>query len=400
MKTHFVFLLLLLLFFYSSTNAQCIDNSCECVYSLAVEQDTLWIGTKIGLFKYNTQNGTKILYSQSNSQLPNNFINTLKIDKDKSLWIGTYGGGLVNLKNNKWTIYNKNNSQIISNNIFGIEKYQNTLWLATDIGVATYNSGVFDTYNQNNSLLPPSVVFSFGNEGDSTMWIAARGGLYKYNGNWQKFTRENSALLHNEVYAVNVNDHMKYVCTSEGVSTFDGINWQQISSEKTLVFRVNPTNNEDWWVGTASGLKHFANQTTTMYNSNNSIMSNNYIQALVIDGDTKWIGTWGGGVYKISSNGWNKLNLDINDEVAKIKDDDFSIYPNPIKDMIYIEFKESLFTNKLIEIYNCSGQIVISKKPDIADDNVSIDISKLCSGIYTLKVQNSKDFSVKKIVKE
>jgi len=228
MKTHFVFLLLLL-FFDTSINAQCLDNTCECIYSLALENDTLWIGTKIGLFKYNTQNGTNILYSQSNSRLPNNFVNALKIDKDKSIWIGTYGGGLANLKNNKWTLYTMNNSKIVSNNIFGIEEYKNTLWHATDKGVATYDSGVFGAYNENNSLLPPSIVFSFGNEGDSTMWVAVAGGLYKYNGIWQKYTRENSGLLHNEVYAVTVNNHTKYVCTPEGVSTFDGTSWQQIS---------------------------------------------------------------------------------------------------------------------------------------------------------------------------
>ena len=169
---------------------------------------------------------------------------------------------------------------------------------------------------------------------------------------------------------------------------------------KTLVFVVNPANSDDLWAGTSSGVENFSNQRFYLYNSNNSIMSNNYIQALVIDGDTKWIGTWGGGVYKFDSIGWAKMNLDITQDVAEIKNYNFSIYPNPTKDIIHIEFKNSRFTNKLIEIYNSNGQVVLSKKPVSSDNNIMINMSELSQGIYILRVQNDEEFSIKQIIKE
>ena len=114
----FYSLFILFMSFNTHLYAQCTDNTCECIYSLALQEDTLWIGTKVGLFKYNIQNGAKQLYDKTNSPLPNNLVNGIKIDIDQSLWIGTYGGGLAHLKDNQWTIFNKSNSQIVSNNIF------------------------------------------------------------------------------------------------------------------------------------------------------------------------------------------------------------------------------------------------------------------------------------------
>ena len=390
--------------FNTLLQSQCIDNTCECIYSLVLQEDTLWIGTKVGLYKYNTQNGNKQLYDKTNSPLPNNFVNGIKIDTDQSLWIGTYGGGLVHLKDNQWTIFNKSNSQIVSNNIFwGIEVFKDILWLGTDKGVATYNGNTFGVYNQDNSLLPSRVVFSLANEGDSIMWVPIQGGLYKYNGSWTAYTRENSGLPHNLVYNVTIKDNLKYVCTDQGVTCFDGSNWTLKSNDKTLVLKFDP-NSDEYWAGTANGLKHFFNNTTQTYNSSNSIMTNNYIQTLIVDNEgTKWIGTWGGGVYKMTSSGdFTKLDLDIMEGINENTiANNVLICPNPMENFVEIDYTEfPLKTLQKVEIYNLNGQLLKSKIVETSEKRIRVETNALKSGVYLLKIYFEEKVIVEKIIRK
>jgi len=406
----FYSLLVLLMSFNTHLNAQCTDNTCECIYSLALQEDTLWIGTKVGLFKYNTQNGDKQLYDKTNSPLPNNFVNGIKIDADQSLWIGTYGGGLAHLKENQWTIFNKSNSQLVSNNIFfGIEVFKDTLWIGTDKGVAAYDGNAFGIYNQDNSILPSAVVFSLANEGDSIMWIAVRGGLYKYNGDWASYTRENSGLPHNLVYDVTVKGELKYVSTEQGIVCLDDFGptttWMPVSDDKTLVLKYNPKRNAEYWAGTINGLKkYFFDRIEATYNTSNSIMTNNYVQALAVDdSDTKWIGTWGGGVYKLTASGnFTKLDLNITSGINEnIITSNLSIYPNPIEDFVEINYTEfPLETLQKVEIYNLNGQLLKSKMNETSEKLIRVGTSDLTSGIYLLEIHFTEKTIVKKIIKK
>ena len=51
-----------------------------------------------------------VVLDTSNSGLPVNWIQSLAIDKNGILWIGTQEGGLVKYENEKWKQYNTTNS--------------------------------------------------------------------------------------------------------------------------------------------------------------------------------------------------------------------------------------------------------------------------------------------------
>ena len=386
-----LFYLILILFLNQNLrlNAQCMDNTCDCVYSVALQEDTLWIGTKVGLFKYNIQTGNTLLFDKGNSQLPHNYIYTIKVGQDNSLWIGTYGGGLANLKNNNWSIFDTNNSPILTNNILGIECFNEKLWIATDKGVVTYDfNEQWDFYNETNSLMPSTIVYSLVAEGDSVMWFAVHGGLFKYNGNWTKYNRQNSGLPHTTVYSVATKGHIKYIGTAEGLVRFDGTNWKRKSSEKTLIIKFN-VNNDESWTGTSSGLYHFHDDIYGPYNIyhiNNSIMTNNYIQALVLENDENiWFGTWGGGVYKLTSGNLSKIEFCTTTGIADVINNNFSIYPNPAISQIRIENIGIVHKLSKVDyfIYNTTGQILMQ---GTLEDDITINIESLASGMYFLKV--------------
>lgn len=73
---------------------------------------------------------------------------------------------------------------------------------------------------------------------------------------------------------------------------------------------------------------------------------------------------------------------------------DFKIYPNPIKDILYLEFEQS--ATKL-KITNALGQTVFVLNEPLPKQEV--DLSFLSSGIYYLKVWNQDGQQITKILK-
>lgn len=74
---------------------------------------------------------------------------------------------------------------------------------------------------------------------------------------------------------------------------------------------------------------------------------------------------------------------------------DFKIYPNPVKDKLYLEVEQSEIK---LEISDAVGQTVfILNEPQAKQE---IDVSFLDSGIYFVKTQNKEGQRVIKIIKE
>ena len=74
---------------------------------------------------------------------------------------------------------------------------------------------------------------------------------------------------------------------------------------------------------------------------------------------------------------------------------DFKIYPNPIKDKLYLEFEQSKI--KLV-ITNALGQTVYTSND--SQPKHDIDVSFLSSGVYFVGVENKQGQKVMKIIKE
>ncbi len=85
------------------------------------------------------------------------------------------------------------------------------------------------------------------------------------------------------------------------------------------------------------------------------------------------------------------FNDDINNQI--------SVYPNPSNKYLNIKANESIDINR-IEIFNVSGQKIISKSYKVFKSNIQIDIDDLKTGTYFLKIFDSKnDFTTAKFLK-
>jgi hypothetical protein len=76
-------------------------------------------------------------------------------------------------------------------------------------------------------------------------------------------------------------------------------------------------------------------------------------------------------------------------------DDSVMVYPNPTKNTINIECKNSI---KTIQLYDVQGRLLQTKLVDGLQ--TSIDISEKSKGIYFLKITSNNGSKVEKVVKE
>lgn len=73
------------------------------------------------------------------------------------------------------------------------------------------------------------------------------------------------------------------------------------------------------------------------------------------------------------------------------------IYPNPTNSFFNIEIKEYNSSTE-IEVYNCIGQLIISKP--VTDSVANVDLSAFANGLYIIKILNNNEtISFSKIIK-
>ncbi|QTY26332.1 T9SS type A sorting domain-containing protein [Flavobacterium sp. CS20] len=76
-------------------------------------------------------------------------------------------------------------------------------------------------------------------------------------------------------------------------------------------------------------------------------------------------------------------------------EDNISIYPNPVKDILNIRCSEMILQH--ISIFDLQGRILVN---DNILENNQLDLSNLPLGIYVLQIKTNQGVSVKKLVKK
>ncbi len=91
------------------------------------------------------------------------------------------------------------------------------------------------------------------------------------------------------------------------------------------------------------------------------------------------------------------LNFEVTGLDAQLSTD-VKIYPNPVKDVLYIDLEKEIGTNTVLKIWNASGQIVLK---DHIQKRTTINVHELSTGLYFYRIMNQAGMvSSGKIVKE
>ncbi|MDD2550415.1 MAG: FISUMP domain-containing protein, partial [Bacteroidales bacterium] len=109
------------------------------VNSFEFDDEYVWIASDDGLTRFD---GTNFVNYTTTEGLPAGKVKTVTYDANSVLWIGLSpdwgdGGGVAYRNGDQWIVYNKSNSDIISNTVEAIFAAADTdLWVATTVGAS------------------------------------------------------------------------------------------------------------------------------------------------------------------------------------------------------------------------------------------------------------------------
>lgn len=311
------------------------DNKLDTIYTdlnfpirniYITPEEEIWINARNGAIKIGETN----IYINESTGLPINDVNLIFKDREKNIWLGTGGRGLLKFSGETFVHYNKANGLKSELIISTLEDKDGNYWLSS------FDKGLFYVKKSENDLNVESVPYV-----SSTVWSSARigdklffgslYGLYIYDGkNWQ-VKYEEDGLPANKITGLKEGgDSNIYIGTSKGVAIYNKGEISKIEKAENLInARDFEVRRDTLFIGARSGLYYLTNNQLKVYKNFDS-----GVNSLSLDANNcLWVGTESG-VFK---------QTDKKFELLKLDDSGTSDYVNFIK-----SYKERVFlgTNK------------------------------------------------------
>ncbi|MGB5050748.1 MAG: two-component regulator propeller domain-containing protein [Caldilineaceae bacterium] len=335
------------------------------VADILVQGDILWAATVGGLVQWDTRTGNSIKLTTEHG-LASNFVTSLAVATDGSLWIGTQFSGLSRLTSDgRWTTFTTDDG-LVDNSVSSLAvAADGSVWVGTQFNGLSRLApdGRWATFTTDDGLVD-NWVTSLAVAADGSLWAGTRGGLSHLSpdGHWTTFTT-NDGLVDNWVTSLAVAaDGTLWVGTKGGglsylaphgrlttITTIPGLAYNDILSLAVATdgslwagaygAMSHLSSNGQWstftaehglgsnritslavvadgsvWVGTDDGLSRLSldgrwTTFTTDYGLAGNIIDT-LAMAVAADGSL-WVGTWGGGLSRLFPNGrWTTFTTD------------------------------------------------------------------------------------------
>ena len=179
---------------YDGTNWVDLENSNpffadEQIFSIETDRNGfVWIGSfdqfqfqgRLWKFDGTTWKRTKL----EDHGLSSSFPTALVADEQNVLWLtlkGTMGGFLVSIKNDHWSILDKQSLPCLEGGISAIVLQGTQKWMGTGSGLLVYKETACHSYNTRNSGLPDDFVSCIAIDEKGSKWMGTiSGGLAVY----------------------------------------------------------------------------------------------------------------------------------------------------------------------------------------------------------------------------
>ncbi len=205
-----------------------------CYNTLAIDtQNCLWLGTiQDGLIKFDY---SKLQNSIALNTSFNSEITCVNIDNNSVSSFGTQNDGLAYFNGKKWTMFNSSNSALPDNHITALASQKNkTLWIGTESkGLVSYNNNVWKIYNKKNTGIPSDTIYCIAIDSKGFIWFGSPAGLSFFNGITVKtFDKSNSPLSYTDIQFIKIdqNDIVWIGSFFEDLFRFDGKSWENYKS--------------------------------------------------------------------------------------------------------------------------------------------------------------------------
>ena len=250
------------------------------VKAIAMDEDTLWMGTSRGLIRFNTRSGEYQTYTPEDTGggFVSRGIYMIAVDPAGNKWIGTYGGGLSRFDGQEWRHFSSADG-LGDNWIYDIVFDQaDRMWVATWSGVSVFDGDSrFTTYTEEDGLAD-KWVYAIALDHDGIFWFGTEAGVSRFDGTtWTTYTHE------------------------------DGIGAEIEADPNRIVISPIPSSGSggEGAYGSPSATHHMDLEKQNIGPNPNFIIS-----ALVDQNNHKWFGTWGGGLTRYDGTTWHTYTME------------------------------------------------------------------------------------------
>ena len=198
----------------------------DIIYGISFDvNDNVWFGTDDGLKKYS---GTKYYkYQENKTDLPNNDVRHVFIDKDNIKWVATIDGGLVKFDDSTWTVCNTSNSILPHDYVSFINRDINDdMWLYSHYDIVIYDGSHWRKYEVPNPDIAEKINRFITIDGKGNKWFSTDNGTVRFNGSeWIEYDFSNTDMKSTcrEVQKVEyVNDTLIWLATYDRLLKFNG----------------------------------------------------------------------------------------------------------------------------------------------------------------------------------
>jgi ligand-binding sensor domain-containing protein/signal transduction histidine kinase/DNA-binding NarL/FixJ family response regulator len=251
----------------------------------------IWVSSRDGLSKLDTRNERFYHYRFTSNHTKKNDVNDIIQSKNGNFWISTYGLGISYFKTKSGAFISYNRvklPQLSSDRIVSmLEDSQGLLWLGTqDAGIDVFHQKdgiVTDKINTSSELsdFPPGRINDIFEDHLHNIWIATSNGLIHYNRNLNKFKRYQTSQknIKSNRYISLIEDKDKNLLIGLQDGGLYKLPLQSVTDSDLKNFSLTPVTGDDG------------------YN-----ITQRSVQTLYVDRDQNiWVGTYGEGIYMISS---------------------------------------------------------------------------------------------------
>ena len=284
---------------YPWTNAH-VSSACEDL------EGNLLVGTKgAGLFWFDSDGQATCI--STNQGLSHDYVLSLQVDREGTLWVGTDNGGLNRIKRQVFDTLEASQGWVVQS---VCEDDQGGLWIGCNGSGANYwKGGNLKRFDAGQGLFNPSVRAMFVDR-QQRVWAGTLGGLFQLqNDRFQPDPKFEG--ISRPVYAL-YQDRQGNVWagTQGGLARWDERAWKVFTTRDGLsadaIRAITEDREGNLWVGTSGGgLNRLRDGQFTPFRKQAGGLPSDDISSLYADGDgVLWIGTLRSGLARFYGGNW------------------------------------------------------------------------------------------------
>ncbi|HPG41079.1 MAG TPA: two-component regulator propeller domain-containing protein [bacterium] len=278
----------------------------------------LWCGTGWGLYLFDGAQWRQIKIS---SYLQSSYITGIALDKDDNAWLST-GYGVTVSKADTILNFNTTNSSLEFDVVHDIAiDSSGRVWVSKpNKGIAVYENNTWTFFDKSNSTLPDINISTITAEDSDRVWFGTLSkGLIEYNGHEFVLNDGPNRILNStDIEAIGIDaGKNKWIGTSDaymgsgrGLVRYDDSSWEFFNTANSNIASNNVEaitieDNGTIWAGTTRGVCRYDGQTWTTFTTSNSGLLDNYVTIIAIDKrGRKWFYSYDQGISVFDGVDW------------------------------------------------------------------------------------------------